>query len=154
MQPHSCRVSKFLNDGTEVKVFGEKGRGPGEFEWGMFWSYSEDSHIIGIYDILNYKISYFDESCKFRSFESTPLMGISHFKYIKNSAEIFSYSLFPDNNGFWKNVITVNDSIILSNNEKTNSQIPEQYYRYSYNSDRIIIMEEPMEQISSYIITI
>ncbi len=141
MQTHSSRVSKFLNDGTEEKMFGKKGKGPGEFEWGRFLSYSEDSHLLGIYDIPNFRTMYFNESCEFQNHDSRPLSGIPYFKLRKNNIEVFSYSQFPDNNGFWKNNIAVNDSIILSNNEKTDSQIPEKYYQYSYNSGRIIILK-------------
>lgn len=141
-QADLSKFTRYLDNGEIVSSFGKKGKGPDEIEFGKKYYYSSDEDILGIYDIRSIRMTYFDRYGNVKKQEQVPYIGIPLSKIKKNDFTIKSFSYFPDRDNKWQNTITINDSLILSNEETLRSgDVTElNYYFFSYNNDKVYIV--------------
>ncbi|MCK4694365.1 MAG: hypothetical protein KAT74_01315, partial [Candidatus Cloacimonetes bacterium] len=108
------RISKYKNTGEYELCFGQKGNGPGEIELGIPVSYSKDDNRLGIFDVIKYKISYFDGNGNFLDYGVIKVFGQPRFQLSKNGITVSTFTQFSSNSTkrIYTDVIAVNDEKI------------------------------------------
>ncbi len=141
-QADLSKFTRYLDNGEIVSSFGKKGKGPDEIEFGKKYYYSSDEDILGIFDVMNYKMTYFDKTGCVVEQKSVHLSGIPFRELKINGVLVKTHTNFPNEDNKWQNTITINDSLILSNEETLRSgDVTElNYYFFSYNNDKVYIV--------------
>ena len=152
-ETNSSRISKYNNQGKFELKFGQKGSGPGEIELGIPISYSEDNNRLGIFDVTNFKVSYFNGTGNFLDSGDLEVFGKPHFKLSKNGITVSTFTQFPSNSTqkIYTDVITINNERILEKETKLiNNYELVDFYLYNINRNIVYILERSEKDLDVY----
>lgn len=152
-ETNSSRISKYNNQGKFELGFGQKGSGPGEMELGIPISYSEEHDRLGIFDVTNFKVSYFDGTGNYLDSGDLEVFGKPHFQLSKSEITVSTFTQFPSNSTqkIYTDVITINNEKILEKETKLiNNYELIDFYLYSINQDIVYILERSGKELDIY----